>query len=40
MSDTIHRPGSTVPAFRPVFSYMVRRLRYLVGGFRRAALAG
>ncbi|WP_431967608.1 hypothetical protein [Actinacidiphila sp. bgisy160] len=39
MSDTIHRPGSTIPAFRPVFAYVMRRLRYFVEGFRRAALA-
>ncbi|MFE0628549.1 hypothetical protein ACFW3D_16450 [Streptomyces sp. NPDC058864] len=39
MSDTSCRPGSTVPAFRPVFAYMVRRLRYLAEGFRRLALA-
>lgn len=40
MSDTSYRPGNTVPAFRPVFAYVVRRLRYLAEGFRRVALAG
>lgn len=40
MSDTTYRPASAVPAFRPVFAYLIRRLRYLAGGFRRAAVAG
>ncbi|MDX3094824.1 hypothetical protein PV417_09695 [Streptomyces sp. ME19-03-3] len=35
MSGTSYRPGSTVPAFRPILAYVVRRLRYLAGGFRR-----